>query len=106
MLFELRQYKIQPGRMDDWVAFMEEVVIPFQVAQGMVILGSFRGEADPDTYVWIRRFADEEERARLYPAVYQSDTWREKMAPKVAEMLIREEIRVTRLTPTPRSPIQ
>ncbi len=106
MLFELRQYKIQAGRMDDWVRLMEEEIIPFQVAQGMVILGSFRGEAEPDTYVWIRRFADEAERARLYGAVYQSDHWREKIAGPVSEMLIREEIKVTRLTPTPKSPIQ
>ena len=106
MLFELRQYRIQPGRMDDWVKLMEEEIIPFQVAQGMVILGSFRGEQEPDTYVWIRRFKDEEERARLYEAVYRSDHWRENLAGPVSEMLIREEIRVTRLTPTPKSPIQ
>jgi len=106
MLFELRQYKIRAGRMDDWVRLMEDEVIPFQVAQGMVILGSFRGEDEPDTYVWIRRFKDEEERLRLYQAVYQSEHWRDKLTAPVAEMLLREEIKVTRLTPTPKSPIQ
>ncbi len=106
MLFELRQYKIREGRMDDWVRLMEDEIIPFQVAKGMVILGSFRGEQEPDTYVWIRRFAGEDERTRLYADVYQSDHWRDKIAAPVAEMLIREEIKVTRLTPTPKSPIQ
>jgi hypothetical protein len=106
MLFELRQYKIREGRMADWVRLMEDQIIPFQVAQGMVILGSFTGESDPDTYVWIRRFRDEEERVRLYQDVYQSDHWRDHIAAPVAEMLIREEIKVTRLTPTPKSPIQ
>lgn len=106
MLFELRQYKIRPGQMERWVRLMEDEIIPFQVARGMVILGSFCGEADPDTYVWLRRFADEEERVRQYADVYRSDHWREKLAGPVSEMLIREEIKVTRLTPTAKSPIQ
>ncbi|HXH21504.1 MAG TPA: NIPSNAP family protein [Dehalococcoidia bacterium] len=106
MLFELRQYRIREGRMAEWVRLMEEEIIPFQVARGMVILGSFTAEGDPDAYVWLRRFKDEEERLRLYKAVYQSDHWRERIAPRVSEMLIREEIKVSRLLPTPKSPLQ
>jgi hypothetical protein len=106
MLFELRQYRIREGRMADWVRLMEDEIIPFQVAQGMVILGSFTGESDPDAYVWIRRFKDEDERTRLYKAVYQSEHWRDNLAAPVSEMLIREEIKVTRLVPTAKSPIQ
>src|SRR5207249_11113585 len=41
MFFELRQYHIRPGQRDKWVRCMEEVIIPFQVKMGMVILGSF-----------------------------------------------------------------
>ena len=41
MLFELRQYKIEPGHRDAFVELMERKIIPFQVQQGMVILGSF-----------------------------------------------------------------
>src|SRR5262245_66075465 len=44
--YELRQYKVLPGKMDDWLKVMEEEIIPFQVAKGMVITGSFRGETD------------------------------------------------------------
>ena len=32
--------------MDEWVTLMEEEIIPLQVAKGMVIAGSFRGETD------------------------------------------------------------
>ena len=60
--YELRQYMILPGKMDEWVRFMEETIILFQVAQGMVITGSFRGEEDDTVYFWMRRFASEEER--------------------------------------------
>ena len=106
MLFELRQYQVDPARRDEWVTMMEEEIIPFQVKQGMVILGSFIGEADGSTYVWIRRFENEAERERLYAAVYQSDYWRDEIAPRVGEMLDRESTSVTRLTPTSRSPMQ
>ena len=38
--YELRQYRIFPGKMDEWLKIMEEEIIPFQVALGMVITGS------------------------------------------------------------------
>ena len=106
MLFELRQYTTRPGQRDNWVRCMEEEVIPFQVSKGMVILGSFVGEDDENAYVWIRRFSDEAERERLYEAVYQSEHWKNEIGPKVPDMIVREEIRVTRLTPTAKSPLQ
>jgi hypothetical protein len=64
--YELRQYHVRPGRMDEWVKIMEEEIIPFQVSKGMVICGSFRGETDHSQYVWIRRFDSEAQREALY----------------------------------------
>ena len=101
MFYELRRYKINDGKMDEWVRFMEEDIIPFQISKGMVIAGSFRGE-DDTTYVWLRRFASEEERERLYAAVYETAHWKDDIAPKVAEMM-QPDIEVTRIVPTPRS---
>jgi len=106
MLFELRQYRCQPGTRDAFVEAMESLAIPFQVQCGMVILGSFVAEEDPDTYVWLRRFKDEAERERLYEAVYQSDHWKTAIGPKLVPMLDLEGITVTRLLATPKSPIQ
>jgi hypothetical protein len=85
---------------------MEEVIIPFQVSKGMVILGSFVGQEEDDLYVWIRRFAGEEERKRLYQAVYESDFWKNEVAPNIPVMLDREAIKVTRLEASPKSVIQ
>ncbi|MCY3557376.1 MAG: NIPSNAP family protein [Chloroflexi bacterium] len=106
MLFELRQYTINEGRREEFVNLMEEKIIPFQTAQGMTILGSFVSEEDEQTYVWIRRFHSEDERERLYDAVYNSDYWRDEIAPSVGDMMSRESISVKRLEATPRSPIQ
>ena len=106
MLFELRQYKIRDGHKESCVRLMEDEIIPFQVAQGMVILGSFTGEDDDSIYVWIRRFRDEAERERRYQTVYESSHWKENIAPRIPEMMDRESIKVIRLEPTPKSPIQ
>ena len=103
MLFELRQYRTRPGKREEWMRWMEEVIIPFQISKGMVVLGSFTGEQEDDLYVWIRRFNDEEERKALYAAVYESDFWKNEIAPKVPEYLDREKTVVTRLNPTPKS---
>jgi hypothetical protein len=103
MLFELRQYRMRPGQRDNWVRFMEEEIIPFQTAQGMQIIGSWVGEQDQELFVWIRRFESEADRERLYKAVYDSDHWKNSIGPRVPEMIDREQIKVTRMEPTPRS---
>lgn len=103
---ELRQYKIQEGKMDAWVDFMESVIIPFQVSKGMVITGSYRGESDDTLYVWTRRFESEAERERLYDAVYNSDTWRNDISPNVAELMDGPPVSVQRIISTPSSPAQ
>lgn len=104
--YELRQYEIRPGKMADWLLLMENEIIPFQVSNGMVIGGSFRGETDETVYIWIRRFEDEAARERLYASIYQSDHWKNVIAPKVAELINRETINVQRLVPTSMSILQ
>jgi hypothetical protein len=104
--YELRQYEIRPGKMEEWITLMEREIIPFQVAQGMVIAGSFRGEGDDSTYVWIRRFESEAQRERLYEAVYKSDHWLQNLTDRVGQCINRETIKVTRLEATPGSVLQ
>ncbi|RLT45619.1 MAG: NIPSNAP family containing protein [Chloroflexi bacterium] len=106
MLYELRIYECHPGQRDAWVQYMEEEIIPFQVSKGMVIVASFVDEQDPNRYVWMRRFVDEEERVRLYAAVYQSDHWKNDISPRNPTMIIRETIQVMRLNPTAKSVLQ
>ena len=106
MFYEFRQYTIAEGRRNEWVELMETVIIPFQVSQGMVVLGSFVDEAQPDIYYWIRRFNDETEREKLYAAVYESDAWKNEISPRVAPLLERDKIVVKRIVPTSRSVIQ
>lgn len=104
--YELRQYEIRPGKMEEWLKLMEEEIIPFQIEQGMVIAGSFRGEEDDSVYVWIRRFESEAERERLYEAVYKSEHWLNDLTDRVGQCINRETIKVQRIVPTSRSVLQ
>ncbi len=104
--YELRQYKVHPGKMDQWLQIMENEIIPFQVSKGAVICGSFRGEADDSVYIWLRRFESEAERERLYEAVYESDFWKNDIAPRLPEMLDRDAMVITRIVPTEKSTVR
>ena len=104
--YELRQYKIRPGKMDEWIQLMEEEILPFQISKGMVVTGSYRGEDDDSVYIWMRRFESEEERERLYEAVYESDHWKESIGPRIPDLMDRSAVQVTRIVPTPKSVAQ
>ena len=118
--FELRIYQISPGKMDEWVSYMEKTIMPFQVEKGMVINGSFvmdssdqfalengervmNSEEKGNTYVWIRRFENQEEKVKLYKDVYESKEWLENIAPTVAKLVDRNSILVQNLSSTPLS---
>jgi hypothetical protein len=86
--------------MEAWLKCIEEEIIPFQVSKGMVITGSYKGEKDDSVYVWMRRFESEAEREALYKAVYESDHWKNVIAPKVGDLIDRSKINVQRIVPT------
>ena len=102
----LEEYRTLPGQRENWVRFMEEEIIPFQVSKGMTILGSFVGEEEDDLYIWVRRFDSEEQREKLYEAVYESEYWANEVAPRIPDMMDRSKIVVRRIEATPRSVIQ
>lgn len=107
MFFELRQYRIRPGKKESWVKFMDETLIPFQISKGMVVPASFTTtDEDDDYYVWLRRFDSEEQRKELYAAAYENEVWTEEYLPIVLEHIFREENKVTRIEPTQSSIIR
>ncbi len=105
-LFELRTYSIRPGKMEEWLSFMERRIMPYIISKGMTVNASFRGDGDDSTYVWIRRFDDEAHRVALYEAVYESDEWKKDFSPKIGTLIDREKTVITRLSPTAQSPLQ
>ncbi len=105
MLFELRNYFALPGKRDELVAAMEERILPYQVAKGVDVIASFVDEENPDSYFWIRRFDSEEQRVELYAKVYEDDEWVNDIAPQIPKLIDRDRSQITRLNPTPASPL-
>ncbi|MET7787484.1 NIPSNAP family protein [Streptomyces sp900116325] len=106
MYYEIRRYQTRPGRRGEWVRYMEEVIIPFQAAQGMDVTASFVDDQDEDGYVWMRRFENESDSDALCAAVYGHDRWKNEIGPIVNGLLIPEKTVVTRVSPTPASPLR
>jgi hypothetical protein len=106
MFYELRQYKVLPGKMDAWLELMEGEFITFAESQGMNITASFRGEEDETLYVWMRRFESEAERERIDAAVYGSDYMKNDIGPRVYDVLAKDGHSVQRILPTPTSAAQ
>ena len=115
--FELRIYEVYPNKMSDWIKFMNEEIIPFQKAKGMEINGTFvmdssdnffeeggerkmHSEEKGSTYVWIRRFLDQDHKKRLYEAVYESSEWIDYYRPKVSKLINLNTIVVHNLSAT------
>ena len=115
--FELRIYEVYPNKMADWIKFMNIEVIPFQKEKGMEINGTFimnssdtffeegeerkmHSEKKGSTYVWIRRFLNENHKKKLYEAVYESSDWIDYYRPKVSELINLNTIVVHNLSAT------
>lgn len=115
--FEIRIYNVKPGKMTEWIEFMENIIIPFQVEKGMVIHGSFiesskdmfllernerimKSDNNSNSYIWIRRFENIEHKNKLYKDVYESNKWINEIAPKVANLIDRNSIIVHNVVST------
>jgi len=82
-LVELRQYTLQPGTRERFIALFEHEFIESQEALGITVIGQFRDQDDPDRFVWLRGFPDLATRARALSAFY--------VAPSAAWKAHREE---------------
>ena len=49
--WQLRMYRVQPGRMDDWVDEFRAHVRPLRESRGFTVLGPWVG--DDELFVWI-----------------------------------------------------
>jgi quinol monooxygenase YgiN len=74
-IVELRQYKINHGQRDAFVALFDREFVESQEADGMRLVGQFRDLDDPNRFVWIRAFPDMAARARSLNAFYFGPVW-------------------------------
>ena len=101
MLLEIRTYTLRPGVRDEFVAWFETDVAPAMESAGLRIVGSFVSVEDEDVFVYLRAFADADERDRLTGAFYRSSAWLSGMRERAMALELGYDVRL--VTPTPGS---
>jgi NIPSNAP len=74
-LVELRRYALHPAQREALVALFEARFIESQEELGMSLLGQFHDLDDPDSFVWLRGFAEMASRGRALTAFYDGSVW-------------------------------
>lgn len=100
---ELRRYTLHPGRLPDLLAVFEEHLVEPQEEAGMTVAGTFADEDDPDTFTWLRGFADHEARVRALTDFYGGPVWRRHADAANATMIDSDDVLLLRPT-TPAHP--
>lgn len=78
MITELRRYRLKSGRVESWLRFFEETLTESE-RHGIRV--EYAGlDADTNTFVWLRSFTDEADRARRKDAFYGDAWWSEREA--------------------------
>lgn len=76
-VIELRQYTLQPDKVDTFIPLFETQFIEPQEAVGMKVVGHFRDLDHPDRFVWMRGFRDMPARGEALNAFYFGPVWQE-----------------------------
>lgn len=103
--YEIRRYCAHPGRRDELVQLMDDLILPFMTENGIQVTASFIDADDPNTYIWIRRFDNESDRIARYEAVYEHPDWTTVLGPKVLILMDAAAAVVNRVVATSSSPL-
>ena len=84
MKYQLREYTVEEGRLDDFVREWRELVLPLRVSMGFNVLGPWI-EREANRFVWIVAYDGDLEAANA--AYYDSDE-RRAMSPDPARLVL------------------
>ena len=74
-IVELRQYTMNPGQRETLVSLYEDKFIEGQEEAGVRVVGQFRDLGNAERFVWVRGFADMEQRKAALEAFYYGPVW-------------------------------
>lgn len=75
-IVDLRQYSLHPGRRDILINLFDREFVESQNACGIHVVGQFRDLDDPDRFVWLRGFTDNDARGEALAAFYGGPAWK------------------------------
>ena len=95
-IVELRRYRLHPGRRDELIELFEDKLIEPQEAMGARVLGTFRLEADPDCFVWLRGFTHMQARRAALEGFYGGAAWGSSRDAANATMIDSDDVHLLR----------
>jgi NIPSNAP protein len=79
MIVEVRNYRVVPGRRDEFIEFFQQRAIPAQREHGIAVLGPLLDVENPHRFHWLRAFPSLADRERMRTAFYTSRKWTEEL---------------------------
>jgi hypothetical protein len=83
MRFQLREYRIEEGRVDDFVREWRELVLPLRVSMGFSVFGPWV-EPEASRFVWVLGYDGD---IRAADEAYYSSAERQAMDPDPARLV-------------------
>jgi hypothetical protein len=91
MIVEMRTYQTRPGMRDRFLRAFREHTLPEHERLGMKMAGPFLAVDDPDSFFFMRGFADMASREELRRAFYEGPLWKGQLEQLLMPMLERYE---------------
>jgi hypothetical protein len=92
MYVQLRTYTVNRGKMDEWVRWFADKLIPVAKQAGQTIQGPWVNEAKTE-FVWMRVYDSAEDAKVKDERFYSSAGWK-AIAPESAAFIAKTEVKV------------
>jgi hypothetical protein len=99
MIVEVRRYRIQPGRREDFLEFFKTRSVPALQSHGMLVLGPLVDLENPNAFVWLRAFPSLAARDEMKSAFYDGDLWKQELEAIAMPMLESYDVILTETVP-------
>ena len=74
MIYQLRTYTVNKGKMDDWVSLFNDKIVAIQENCGIKVEAAWVN-LDQNQFIWIRSFTDSDDVKVKESAFYASPEW-------------------------------
>lgn len=91
-IVEVRVYKINPGKMDEWERFFHDKLVKPQEKAGIKILAAYRTLEDENLFVWMRQFSSKANMKAERDGFYKAEPWLSTLRAELKEKGLIEKV--------------
>ena len=105
MIYELRTYTFQPGKLNDYLHVARTIGRPVRGQDYGINCGYWTSEFGSLNQIWhLWRYESMEERARLRDALSKNERWTKEYVPAIRPLMVRQDIRFLNAVYGPNQP--